>query len=209
MDNARIRRGKPAVHILFGESTAILAAIALLFESFHMILHNADQLDVPRHDVVRILDDLFRTIGVEGMIAGQYLDVSSEGRLLPEEEIRYIGEKKTAGLFEAAVWTSCALCRANPAWQASMVRYGKSIGVVFQMMDDLLDVLGDPERMQKENHKDSRKTTYVALYGIEGIKRQIREIREQAIAEISGLPNSKGLDILARSICEPLETVIS
>ena len=205
MDNAKIRRGQPSTHLAFNEYTAILASLSLLMQAFGMIYQNAEELSIDRSEMVALTVELSQTIGVQGMISGQYLDLTSEALKLDREEVDYIHDHKTTLLFKSAAKIAATLCQAGPTTQNLLLAYGQNIGKAFQIVDDILDSAGDPENLGKEIEMDSKKKTYVDLLGIQGAKQEVHRLIERAMEQCRTLPNDNHLDLLARSIEELIE----
>jgi geranylgeranyl diphosphate synthase type II len=181
LDNDDQRRGKPTCHKVFGEALAILAGDALLTRAFQ-IVSEMDGLDAGRQ--VRILRELSQASGtVNGMIGGQVADLEAEGRPVVEENLHYIHRSKTAALIRASVRVGGILGGASEAQLAALSRYGEQIGLAFQIVDDVLDVVASTADLGKTAGKDvqQHKATFPALYGVERSRAMAREHEQQAI----------------------------
>lgn len=192
MDNDDLRRGKPTNHKVFGEDVAILAGDGLLNAAVEVMAAAAVQSGDLRK--VRALEIITRHAGVTGMIAGQSVDVTSEGLKPEEDRIRYIHEHKTADLLEAPVEAGLALAGATECEISAGHEFALHLGLAFQMTDDLLDVTGSAEKLGKSPGKDleQNKMTWVALRGTEGTARDAGREIEAAQAALKQLPWDTG-----------------
>jgi geranylgeranyl diphosphate synthase type II len=168
MDDDALRRGKPTVHIAYDEATAILAGDALLTDAF-LILTKAEHIDADiRVALIKILSE---KSGSRGMVLGQVYDLSSEGQSISVEDLRRIHSLKTARLIEAPLVMAALIAHRQDIHQFE--RIGHSLGLAFQMQDDLLDVTSDEKITGKSLSDVTReKSTYVKLLGIEQTKRE-------------------------------------
>ena len=188
MDNDDLRRGQPTNHKVFGENIAILAGDGLLNAAAELMAGSAVKMGDLRG--CRALEIIMRHAGVTGMIAGQTEDVTSEGQPPFEDTVRYIHERKTADLLEAAVEAGLALAGAQEQEIEAGRQYALHLGMAFQMTDDLLDVTGSTDKLGKSVGKDQEqnKMTWVALKGVEGTQEDVRLEIEQAKAALGDLP---------------------
>ncbi|KAK9817110.1 hypothetical protein WJX72_009702 [[Myrmecia] bisecta] len=181
MDNDDFRRGQPTNHKKYGEDVAILAGDALLSYSFEHIARATK--NVPAERIVRVICEVGRAVGQEGLVAGQIVDLKSEGMAesVGLETLRYIHEHKTAALLEAAVVSGAIMGGASDSEVERLRKYARSIGLAFQVIDDILDITATTEQLGKTSGKDllSDKTTYPSLIGIE----KSREVAKQLIAD--------------------------
>lgn len=172
MDNDDFRRGKPSNHKIFGQATAVLAGDALISYAPQVILRNSKNL--PSDVLLQILDDFFTAAGARGVIAGQVVDIESEGR--PEthstEKLEFIHDHKTGDLFRLAIVSGARIAGATCKQLAEARDFAKNFGLAFQIADDILDVISDFETMGKTLGKDasSGKLTYVSMYGLDTAK---------------------------------------
>lgn len=188
LDNDELRRGKPTVHVKFGEDIAILAGDGLLNYAFEIVsktmLHSPGSVAIER-----ALAMLCEKPGISGMIGGQTLDVVMTGKPVNDMQLEYIYLNKTAALLSCAVTIGATLGGATEA-QISLLRdAANSIGMAFQVQDDILDVIGSEEVIGKPIHSDTRneKTTYVTIHGMEASKQYVIEQTERAEQLISKL----------------------
>jgi geranylgeranyl diphosphate synthase type II len=164
MDDDALRRGQPTCHVKFGEDVAILAGDALYAEAFHHLLAHQH---APPERVLRAAAELAAATGVNGMVGGQYADVSARADTGPEA-LRRLHELKTGRLIAASVLCVLLLTGAEDGPTGALRRFAAELGVLFQIIDDILDVTGTDDELGKPRGSDERhgKRTYVSEYGI-------------------------------------------
>lgn len=167
MDNDELRRGKPTNHMVFGEATAILAGDALLNYAFELML--ADALSHEDMNRVKAAHVLGEASGGFGMIAGQVLDMASEGEVISKDTLDCIHLHKTGALIAAATKMGAILGGGSPMEIAACEAYGKYLGKVFQIVDDILDQTSTQQELGKPIHSDEKneKNTYLSFYTVE------------------------------------------
>ncbi len=168
MDDDDLRRGRPSNHKVFGEATAILAGDGLLTEAFGLMARTAE--DIPADRVVRATATLAHAAGAAGMVGGQVLDMAYTAKAgISLDELREMQAMKTGALITAACVCGAELAGATPDMVARAKAYGQCIGAAFQIVDDVLDVVGDEKTLGKPVGSDEEqgKTTYPALIGVE------------------------------------------
>ena len=175
MDDAALRRGRPANHKQFGEAIAILAAFALLNLSFGTI---ASACEAPLS--VRISKLFSDAVGRDGLVGGQAADLLATDQSIDFEMLERIHRGKTGALFVAAASAGALTAGATPDAIGSLAAYAKNLGLAFQIIDDLLDVEGDPAETGKAVRADARKTTFVSFSGVSGARQLARELCETA-----------------------------
>ena len=182
MDNDDLRRGKPTNHKVFGEDIAILAGDGLLNAAAEIMARAA--LERTDQRGLRAMEAILRHAGVTGMIAGQVYDLEAEGRKPSQEELKRIHAHKTADLLQAPMEAGLALAGASEETLADGLAYGYHFGMAFQMVDDLLDVIGDASLLGKKTGMDAEmnKMTWVTLRGVEGTREDARREAEAAAA---------------------------
>jgi farnesyl diphosphate synthase len=202
MDNDVLRRGKPTVHVRFGEAQAMLAGDAMQALAFEVLTPAVSDADsVPPALQARLCGLLARAAGHEGMAGGQAIDLASIGLPLTEAQLRDMHRRKTGALLQASVLMGAA-CGELPAkaWDGLSL-YGAAIGLAFQVVDDILDVTQASETLGKTAGKDvdSNKPTYVSVLGLDGAQRQAQTLRERAQDALagSGLRHTARLSLLA------------
>jgi geranylgeranyl diphosphate synthase type II len=185
MDDDDYRRGKLTNHKVFGEDIAILAGDGLLAYAFE---YAASQTrNVPPERLVRVIARLGRTVGAEGLVGGQVLDLESEGKPdISVETLHFIHTHKTGALLETSVVAGAVLAGASQEEEGRLSRYAQNIGLAFQIIDDILDITATQEELGKTAGKDLRaqKATYPSLWGLEESQKQAQQLVEGAIAEL-------------------------
>ncbi len=210
MDNDDLRRGKPTCHVAFDEATAILTGDALLTLAFQLLSKNEfsaiDNADVNLAKVwLEVIQIIAQASGHEGMIKGQMLDISSEGLSLSFEALEHMHALKTGALIEASIHAGSVLGNGNSKQIQSLKIYSKNIGIAFQVVDDILDVEGDPLVMGKTKGADINrsKNTYPSLLGIEKSKGLAKKLVSDALHAINFFDNkSDPLRAIANYIIE-------
>ncbi len=199
MDNDVLRRGKPTVHVQFGEAAALLAGDALQALAFELL--TPDDGSVPLAVQGRLCAVLARAAGSTGMAGGQAIDLASVGQSLDEQSLRHMHQLKTGALLKASVMLGAACGQASETAQRALADYGRALGLAFQVMDDVLDVTADSATLGKTAGKDADhdKPTYVSLMGLERSRRYAQELLEEAHTALaaSGLANTAALAALA------------
>lgn len=178
MDDDDYRRGKLTCHKVYGEAVAILAGDALLthaFGTFTLLQENGFDSDV----VLRVIQEVYKAAGSQGLIGGQVVDLESEGTKVKEETLEYIHNHKTAALFSAAVRSGALLAGADEDELQALSDYARFFGLAFQITDDLLDLTGDEKLLGKKPGRDlaKNKATYPGILGVD----QARELAEEQI----------------------------
>jgi geranylgeranyl diphosphate synthase type II len=185
MDDDELRRGRPTCHIAFGENVAILAGDGLFAEAYRLILEH--QSGEPER-VLAALRELSQAISVGGMVGGQYIDVATPDELEPEG-LRHMHELKTGRLIGASVTVAPLLVGSAPATTRGLRRFADELGILFQIVDDILDVTGSQEEMGKAQGTDQRlgKRTYVSLFGLERARELASESHSKACSALESL----------------------
>jgi geranylgeranyl diphosphate synthase, type II len=195
MDDDDLRRGMPTCHKAFDEGTAILAGDAMATYAFEVILkHVADPAKA-----VAASRELAVAAGIDGMVGGQMADLEGEGRRPSAEELRYIHEHKTGALITGAVVCGGIMGGASAAQLKSLRSYGKSVGLAFQVVDDILDETSTAEQLGKSPGKDGAtgKMTYPSLMGLDNAKKHAADLVSKACAELKGLSEPSALRTIA------------
>ena len=209
MDNDVLRRGKPTVHVAFGEAQAMLSGDAMQALAFEVLTPDVGEgAGVPPTLQARLVRLLARASGQSGMAGGQAIDLASVGQSLDEATLRDMHRRKTGALLRASVQmgAACAeLAADSPAWQA-LTDYGHTMGLAFQIVDDVLDATQPSDTLGKTAGKDAdaNKPTYVSLLGLDGARREADELLAQSLAALarSGLSTQAAgaLEALAHRI---------
>ena len=184
MDNDDFRRGRPSCHKQFGESTALLAADALVTAAFEVIAH----ADLPAESRVEAAAILAKGGGARGMLYGQELDKHYETIRATEDQLLELHRNKTGALIIVAVELGCTAANAAPALRKALVQYAAEVGLVFQIVDDILDVTSTTEELGKPvgSDADNDKTTFITLYGLDGARALAKQHNDAAMAALDG-----------------------
>ncbi len=183
LDNDDFRRGRPTCHKVYGEAMAILAGDALLTAAFKILA----ELDPAAENRAAMIAELAAAAGsVEGMIGGQVADLEAEGKSVTAERLHYIHRAKTGALIRASVRLGALFGNAAPDAYRALGEYGRHIGLAFQIVDDVLDVVSTSEELGKTAGKDVKqgKATFPAFYGLEESRRRARQRLDAALAAI-------------------------
>ena len=198
MDDDDLRRGVPTNHVVFGEAMAILAGDAMVTLAFETIASDADAALVPA-----LVRELTSAAGPIGMIGGQVLDMEGEKRKLELPELAHVHRMKTAALLIAACRMGAVAARAPEAHLDRIFYYGLSLGLAFQIVDDVLDVTATPAQLGKHTNKDADrgKNTYPGLLGVEMSRAIAQQHVTTAISALGELgPSADGLRAIARFV---------
>jgi geranylgeranyl diphosphate synthase type II len=187
MDDAALRRGHPTVHKEFGESVALLAALALLNRAYALVAEAATRLALRRYTTEDVVHHLAVAIGSDGLIGGQALDLLSAPEEMSLDVLEYIHSHKTGALFMAAGEMGAMAAEARRRDLEVIARFAKNLGLAFQISDDLLDVLGTPEEIGKDTGKDAGKVTFVKLLGVAGAQSLAAELLGFAVESLAPL----------------------
>ncbi|MBS0434621.1 MAG: polyprenyl synthetase family protein [Proteobacteria bacterium] len=203
MDNDVLRRGKPTVHVKFGEAQAMLAGDAMQALAFEVL---TPEHGVPAALQARLCSLLARSAGHAGMAGGQAIDLASVGRPLAEQQLRDMHRRKTGALLQASVLMGAACGPVSHAAWNALAAYGDALGLAFQVVDDILDVTAPSETLGKTAGKDldNNKPTYVSVLGLERARAHALELCAQAHAALSrsGLADTSALALLADKVVQ-------
>jgi geranylgeranyl diphosphate synthase type II len=194
MDDDALRRGQPTCHVAFGEATAILAGDALLTDAFGMLA----SAEAAPERVRRAVAELAAAAGAAGMVGGQQLDLEGEGRKPSVAAAEAIHEKKTAALIRAAVLVGGILGGGKQAEIGALGRYGRALGLAFQVADDVLDATSSAEELGKSPGKDQQqgKLTYVAAAGLEAARKRAHGLADEAVAALAPFAGRPAAQVL-------------
>jgi geranylgeranyl pyrophosphate synthase len=200
MDNDAIRRGLPTCHIAFGEATAILAGDTLNTFAFELLAKQLP-LDFPADRCLSAIATFAEACGINGMAGGQMLDLSSEGKAFGADHLRHIHSLKTGALIRACFTLPGILTAADQATMTQLSALGDAMGLLFQMVDDLLDEIGDSETVGKAVKKDSQsqKITYISVYGMTETQKKIEaqaELSHALLRHFEGRPSELLRDMI-------------
>lgn len=197
MDDDDLRRGKPANHIAFGESTALLAGDALLNRAFEVM---TEARTMPAKQILDCVAYIGRMSGVYGMIGGQVLDLAMENTAGSPELLTEMVSKKTGALLRAACVAPCLLAGASQERIEAAETYARCVGLAFQIRDDMLDVMGDQAELGKRVGADAQhdKCTFAYFYGLEHCQKMVESLTEEAVQAVKkAFSNSAFLQDLA------------
>src|SRR5437870_2097822 len=181
MDDDDLRRGRPTNHKVFGEGIAVLAGDALLTVAFEIL---AKSKPAKRHPIAAQIADLAHAAGSRWLVGGQVADLEGEGRKLGGDDLKYIHRCKTAALLTASIRLGAMSANATPAQLRALTTFGQSVGLAFQVIDDILDVTQPTEKLGKSAGKDvaAQKATYPAIFGLEKSRAEAKRLTHAALA---------------------------
>jgi geranylgeranyl pyrophosphate synthase len=185
MDDAALRRGRPACHVTHGEATALLAAFALLNRGYEILAEGwtGGPDGAGRSAIAK---ELAHAIGLTGMIAGQATDLEKTGKVIDFPTLEFIHSRKTGALFIAAASLGARAAGAQSSERAAVEAYAKNLGLAFQIVDDLIDVSSGAAEAGKDVGKDARKTTFVSFAGVDGARQLALELVKASQEALAG-----------------------
>lgn len=172
MDNDDFRRGKPSNHKVFGEAIALLAGDALLVYGFDLIIKNSEVKEIKKHSILKLIKEISFYIGTENMLGGQVEDINLKNEDIKKEDLTNLYMKKTAALICLSIRAGAILSGANQMQLKALTKYGENIGLAFQIVDDMLDIMQDQRDMGKPN--------YANKYGIKESKSESERLIKEA-----------------------------
>ena len=186
VDNDDYRRGKLTSHKKFGEATAVMAGDALCVQAFELIAKTGN---------ARAIETLAHLLGTYGMIGGEMTDIECEGKEVSLEIVDYIHYHKTAALIEASLLVGSLLAGASEKDMEIIRNYGRSIGLAFQIVDDILDIVSTTEELGKDAGSDIEKgkATYPSIVGLEKSRERAKELYDESIRVLDGLSCDTGI----------------
>ncbi|WP_078497080.1 polyprenyl synthetase family protein [Paenibacillus selenitireducens] len=189
MDNDDYRRGKLTNHKVYGEAMAILAGDALLTHAFQQVVQSSRQYHVPAEQVLAIMDDLSTLAGAKGMVGGQAADMIGEQGITSLEQLQYIHLHKTGDLIVFSLKAGGRVAGATEQQLAALETFGRQIGLAFQIQDDVLDVIGDEQKLGKKTNSDvvMNKVTYPYFIGVEASQQEIERLTQEAKEAINSV----------------------
>ncbi|MEP6602591.1 MAG: polyprenyl synthetase family protein [Spartobacteria bacterium] len=201
MDNDDFRRGRATCHKVFGDGIAVLAGDALLTAAFEIVSHAKP---TRRYDMSILLREIAVAAGSEKLIAGQVADLEAEGKKTTRDGLRYIHENKTSAILTTSVRLGAMSANANPKQLAAITKFGRALGLAFQVIDDILDVTQTSEKLGKSAGKDvaAQKATYPAVIGLDASRKEARRLTKQAHSALSILRETEELHALANYLLE-------
>lgn len=186
MDNDDYRRGKLTNHKVYGEGIAVLAGDGLLNLAFETMIEKVDQNPHLFDRGIKAMKIISKASGINGMIGGQVVDLECEGKKIDAETLDFIHDHKTSAMIEAAINAGAVLGEATESQYNELQNYGRCIGLAFQIVDDILDVIGDEKKLGKKvgSDLDNEKSTYPSLYGIEESKKIASKLIEKSLESL-------------------------
>ncbi len=202
MDDDDMRRGKPSCHIQFGEANALLAGDALLTLAFDVLSSASATGLVSSQACVKAVSTLAKCAGMDGMIGGQVMDLLFENKPMDENILHQIHTKKTAALIKSACVLGSLAAEASDEMILKSETYAHNLGLAFQIVDDILDVVGTEESLGKPigSDKENGKTTFVTLFGLEGAKKMAQEATTKALDTLKIFSDYGYLENLTNSL---------
>lgn len=199
MDDDALRRGRPTVHVRYGIGAAMLAGALLLPTAVRALVASAGRMELSEAATRRLLLALTDAAGPRGMVGGQYRDLRAEGRRISAEALEELHRGKTGALMAAAAEMGGIAAGASDSLLLRYRAYGDSLGIAFQVVDDILDRTGRPAETGKAVGRDRarRKASAPRVLGLEAARRLARSRAEVAVAEVEGLPGFAVLSALA------------
>jgi geranylgeranyl diphosphate synthase type II len=179
MDNERMRRGKPANHLVYGQDVASLASIGLLTRAYEVVLNDAGLPDVQK---TKVVSNLARVVGMYGMVGGQFADLKYLNASVEYPTLEYIHLQKTASLFTASGVTAALIGEASVEEVDAIGSYARNLGFAFQISDDLLDATGDESKMGKSANRDKR--NFITLFGVDKSNKLMEKYTSDAVNAI-------------------------
>lgn len=187
MDNDDFRRGKPTNHKVFGEDIAILAGDGLLNLAYETMLNNIPLNSRDYVKYILAIKEVGKAAGVFGMIGGQTVDIKTNEKSFNEERLMFIHNNKTSALIEASIVSGAMVAGANEEQIEHLREYGRSIGLCYQIRDDILDKVGDKSLLGKNTGSDeiNHKLTYLSLFGMDNAINKVQSLYNEAIESLS------------------------
>jgi len=184
MDNDDFRRGRPTCHKVFGDGIAVLAGDALLTVAFEIV---SRARSTSRYNMSILLREVAVAAGSQKLIGGQVADLEAEGKKTAREELRYIHENKTAAILTATVRLGAMSANAEAKKLTAITKFGRALGLAFQVIDDILDVTQTSEKLGKSAGKDAaaQKATYPAVIGLEKSRAEAKQLTRRAHEALS------------------------
>jgi len=187
LDNDALRRGEPTNHKVYGEGIALLAGDGLLTEAFHVMSGPEVLRFVSADQVLRLIHELSHAVGVAGLVGGQAFDLEAERRAVDIGVVEYIHVRKTGALIRAALRVGAQVAGAKPAELKRLSRFGGSLGLAFQIADDILDILGEtaPGEGAESGHSEWNKATFPSVIGVAAAQRRLAALRQQCLRDLA------------------------
>ena len=202
MDDDDLRRGKPTNHKVYGENIAVLAGDALLNEAMNLMMKCAIR---DGEKVLIASQKIAEASGADGMIGGQIVDIINEGKKISEEELKYMHMKKTGELIKVSIVAGAILGEAPKEDTIKLERFGENLGLAFQIKDDILDVVGNTEKLGKNvlSDEESNKTNFITMHGLDYCIKECERLTRESIEILDSLSvNTNDLKILTTKLLD-------
>lgn len=202
MDNDDLRRGKPTNHKVYGENIAVLAGDTLLNEAMNIMMKFA--LNNGKNSLIAA-EKIANAAGPEGMIGGQVVDIINEGKKISEDELKYMHMKKTGALIKVSIVSGALLGEAPDEDIRLLEKFGENLGLAFQIKDDILDVVGNTEKLGKNvlSDEENNKTNFITMYGLEYCVKECERLTKESIDILDSLSvNTEALKILTKELLD-------
>ena len=202
MDNDDLRGGKPTNHKVYGEDIAVLAGDALLNEAMNVMMKFS--LNHGREALVAS-QKIAEAAGAEGMIGGQVVDIINEEKKISEEELRYMHMKKTGALIKVSIVAGAILGNASEEEIELLEKFGENLGLAFQIKDDILDVIGNTEKLGKKvlSDEENDKTNFISMHGLDYCIKECERLTNESINILDSLSvNTEALKILTKELLD-------
>lgn len=202
MDDDDLRRGKPTNHKVYGENIAVLAGDALLNEAMNLMMKCAIR---DGEKVLIASQKIAEASGADGMIGGQIVDIINEGKKISEEELKYMHMNKTGELIKVSIVAGAILGEAPKEDIIKLERFGKNLGLAFQIKDDILDVIGNTEKLGKNvlSDEESNKTNFITMHGLDYCIKECERLTRESIEILDSLSvNTNDLKILTTKLLD-------
>lgn len=202
MDNDDLRRGKPTNHKVYGENIAVLAGDTLLNEAMNIMMKFA--LNNGKNSLIAA-EKIANAAGPEGMIGGQVVDIINEGKKISEDELKYMHMKKTGALIKVSIVAGALLGEASEEDIRLLEKFGENLGLAFQIKDDILDVIGNTEKLGKNvlSDEENNKANFITMHGLEYCIKECERLTKESIDILDSLSvNTEALKILTKELLD-------
>ena len=202
MDDDDLRRGKPTNHKVYGENIAVLAGDTLLNEAMNLMM----RFSLKNGKKALVASEMIASAaGPEGMIGGQVVDIINEGKKISEDELKYMHMKKTGALIKVSIMSGAILGEASEEDIRKLEKFGENLGLAFQIRDDILDVIGNTEKLGKNvlSDEESNKSNFITMHGLEYCIKECERLTKESIEILDSLSvDTKDLKVLTKELLD-------
>ena len=202
MDDDDLRRGKPTNHKVYGENIAVLAGDTLLNEAMNLMI----RFSLKNGEKALVAAEMIASAaGPEGMIGGQVVDIINEGKKISEDELKYMHMKKTGALIKVSIMSGAILGEASEEDIRKLEKFGENLGLAFQIRDDILDVIGNTEKLGKNvlSDEESNKSNFITMHGLEYCIKECERLTKESIEILDSLSvDTKDLKVLTKELLD-------